>query len=1096
MVDRPGTIDPDQLRRAVRSIQSHGAVAVLGAGLSASRYPMTNELPSLLWHAIDAVPDARAELETAWGETGTAKQLLGTDPDRLRVGWRLARESAPVRTAFQGAFSHLDLDREPTGAHENLARMVHEGLIELVISFNWDTALERAYLGLFGTPLVADGTRYAKPHGDAARSDQAWVLPDEDGVVPPALLARMRQMAAERPRTLVVLGYSKSDEKVVESLLAPTEAAWSVVNIGPSTSGDDALTGTADAATDGLLSMLDIDAEPPDWRWVTFSRSRDLSAALLGYRLGPQDVAACPELPAAARLAQRLTAARFATLTGDSGSGKSVTAFHAARRLNALGWGVVELARPGVASDQSVRRFSRLPGPVLAVVDDAQAMDPDLRAAFERASSDDHAVLLVSTLRGASPEEESVSATAAVEHLVRYCETHSDTVLPLVRALDDRVGTPPFRENFQDRLALAARSQYPWQFMYLLSGGERRIGTVLERLDQDPAQPHLLLGVVACQQLLTLDAGITTQALLSEGERAGLGPETVRAGIETLTRERLLLDRQGRLRTPHLRLADRALARLCAHPREPHAQTLLGYLQGRLADPTQNLRGRLWVIDALEFVDALRYGNLTHLINDDTARQIVAECLAAAPGRDRSVAGHLLFRAGFFGAFNRELDEQIAAALPAWIRTATAEEVSGLRWALNYLRGSEPDLHARVVSEVGPEPVAARLCEHVTVGTAAAWADLITELLQPKDLDHRAWGRAFEVAADDAQLIERLLASHTDGLYGLPELIDRLVFTTPSLGIEIFTATFPLVRAGLEVDLAATSARLFHWAFGMMGLLVEEPEGPEDGEDTSVDWDRVRDTVVSCLSSVDWEQAARSLDGSALHDLHNFDLLAYWLAALCDNAMNRLTRNIPIDWLERITTDHWHDSDATSALLWALGQGSDRTVATGLLARHHNEIRTFPGRLAATYPDVAASLIHCGSTVPLPVDRGLRWDECADAIQAIADVDRTAARLVVEAATDDVLDGFHARQNNMVTHVGAFIEAVEAVAPGHTTDLTGRLDPDEVEPHWRARISGSADEAAEMTALLTQAARGVGATADLARVLLDRHMTSNSTTGL
>jgi len=51
-----------QLSAAAGQIRSYGSVAVLGAGLSATRFPMTLELQSLLWHAVDAVPIVRAQL--------------------------------------------------------------------------------------------------------------------------------------------------------------------------------------------------------------------------------------------------------------------------------------------------------------------------------------------------------------------------------------------------------------------------------------------------------------------------------------------------------------------------------------------------------------------------------------------------------------------------------------------------------------------------------------------------------------------------------------------------------------------------------------------------------------------------------------------------------------------------------------------------------------------------------------------------------------------------------------------------------------------------------------------------------------------------
>lgn len=1084
VANRSDRLDPEQLRRAVGSIRSHGAVAVLGAGLSATRYPMTDELPSLLWHAIDSAPEGLSELSARLGRTGRAKQILGTDPDLLAAGWQLARDYPEVRASFQRAFGQLDMDREPTVAHENLARMIHAGLVELVVSFNWDTALERAYKSMYGVPLLADGVRYAKPHGDAAHVEGEWVLPAEDGVIPESLQARMSELSAQRPRTLVVVGYSKSDEHVVELLLEPTEAAWPVVNIGPSASDGDALAGTAEVVTDALVLELGVEYEPRDWRWVTFEQVRDLSAALMGYRLGPHDVAACPELPAAGRVADRLATTKFALLSGDSGSGKSITAFQAAHKLNTRGWAVVELARPGVATIQTVRRFSSLPGPVLAVVDDAQALDGSVLTEFERAISHNHAVMLVSITRGSGREEELVSATTAVATLVRYCESNPDVVLPLVSDLDDRVGKSAFRESLQQRVDMAGKSDYPWQFMYVLSGGERRITVALERLSEDSAAPAVLFGVVACQQFLTLDAGVTADELVAEANQVGLSREQFSAGLEMLRSERLLIERQGRIRTTHLRLADRALTRLCQRPQEAVAQQLLGYMQAKLADPNQSLQGRLWVIGALAYMDALRFGNRSLLINADTARRLVIECLAAGPGRDRGLAAYLLWRMGHFGALDRNLAEEVAAVLPDWIRSVTAEEADGIRWLLSHLRSSEGDLHAQVAAEVDPESVAERLTEHVTLTTADAWAELVSELAYSKGVDRIAWAERFEAAVDTATLSQRLQDPDTHDMYGLPQLVDRLLSIAPRVGFAVFEATSSRLQAGLENDLATTSSQLVHWAFGMMTMLADVPE---ESLDERFEWAPMRRRVIDFLDSVNWEQAAASLEGRELHELYNLHLLTFWLGGLSNEAINRLTRAMSIEWLEQATAGHWQDVNSISEVLWGLGRGTDQTKASELLGRHYAEIQVFPGRLASTYPDFAVELIRNGRTVPLPVDQGLRWGECTEAINAIAELDSDAALAVVEASAEDVLIGLQLRQNNMTEHLTEFIEAVEAIASGRMTDLASRLDPAVVEPHWRNRISGSADEAGQTRALLTHAGCGSGPIADLANALLQEH---------
>ncbi len=366
---------------------------------------MTAQIPPLVWAALDAHTVTRNKVATRLGrQDGRAKILVGSGTDTLRIAWSEIAQSVPARRAFQDAFADLDLEREPTPAHLALARMIRAGVLEYVISFNWDTALERAYEHLYGVAIPPD--TLVKPHGDACRPDLEWVLPHEEGVVLPQVMTHLREMAASHPRVFMIVGYSGSDPTVVSELIEPFEGSWPVVRIGPSCVGPEAIQGIADDALPALLRELDLDIGARRWRSVTFDRQRSLSAALMGYRLGPNDVRSCPELPGVEGTVTRLRAARFVAITGVSGSGKSISAFQAAYRLNEEGWSVLELVNPGTADESSVQEFISHPGPVLAVVDDAQSIDsvtiPRVRTSdIPRSRSDSlHDVLGISRRAG------------------------------------------------------------------------------------------------------------------------------------------------------------------------------------------------------------------------------------------------------------------------------------------------------------------------------------------------------------------------------------------------------------------------------------------------------------------------------------------------------------------------------------------------------------------------------------------------------------------------------------------------------------------------------------------------------------------------
>jgi hypothetical protein len=111
-----------------------GCVAIIGAGLSLpSRYPTTELLEPLLWKAVDADREGRAQLAHDLGQDQRlrAKGLLAADPSALGMAWALIQRTYSARRAFQYGFA--DLDRERSEHHsptfDAVARLLYGRVI-------------------------------------------------------------------------------------------------------------------------------------------------------------------------------------------------------------------------------------------------------------------------------------------------------------------------------------------------------------------------------------------------------------------------------------------------------------------------------------------------------------------------------------------------------------------------------------------------------------------------------------------------------------------------------------------------------------------------------------------------------------------------------------------------------------------------------------------------------------------------------------------------------------------------------------------------------------------------------------------------------
>lgn len=295
-----------------------GGVAVVGAGLSiSSRFPATRGLTSLLWDALDSDLSARSALAVVLGRADTeAKALVGDVWANVEVAWGVVAGSAAARARFQKQFGELDEERgaHPSVAHESLARLIHAGVIECAVSLNWDTALERAYQRLYGSSLPS-GVLF-KPHGDAAQQSEPWTLPHEPGVISPEVLSAVARLRTAHARTLLVVGYSESDQVVVDELVRPLDQSWRTIRVGPHAAGAEDLQETAEIVLPLLAERYVLREENSSWHTVSYVGTRGVESWLAGERLGPQDVDSCPELDEVETVRRSLQHDRAVVLNG------------------------------------------------------------------------------------------------------------------------------------------------------------------------------------------------------------------------------------------------------------------------------------------------------------------------------------------------------------------------------------------------------------------------------------------------------------------------------------------------------------------------------------------------------------------------------------------------------------------------------------------------------------------------------------------------------------------------------------------------------------------------------------------------------------
>ncbi len=1113
-----------------------GAVAVVGAGLSIdSRFPMTGGLNTLLWDALDHdLPARQAVARTLERPDAPSKQLIGDTWADILIAWEAVANAPIARGRFQNQFSSLDKERAArrSPAHEALARLIHVGVVERVVSLNWDTALEKAYLRLYGVPVPREVLH--KPHGDAADAETPWTFPHEPGRVPAQVTATVRRLAEGHARTLLIIGYSERDRVVVEQLVQPLDETWRTIRIGPSATGPNDLGAGAEVVLPQMAEPYARREDRSSWHTVTYQGRRDITAALRGERLDPRDVEDCPELAEVDLLTAALRTEHSVVMNGPAGSGKSISAYQALRRLADAGFETLRLRDD--ARDKGMRIWLEdlraFPRPKALLLDDAQDMSPDtVRELAEHAGADtlvlvvgiDHVAGGVRTLR--------LGAGSAVARLAHWVRNERQTLFPLIRALDDNVGNHPGDLNFNRRIEAAERQATPWQFFYTLTGGWRRIRhTALEL--RDIKRADLLLLVVAAAQIAGVDAGVSHPQLEVLTRSLGRSGDWLETSLAELRRRGQIIESDGHVRCAHLQTAYNVV-RWMMHPQpwnttarpRPEVQPIESAAPApnpdlsSLSEPATDARSvppDVSISDIKSDRDAV--GVVFQTLLDDASTPLRGLAWLAGRGLDGDVRGLLRW----MGVFGPNRDKQLAS------RSLATPETGDVAAAAQLLSDTIMYADGDVISYVqGHNDRVREWYESISPENAWALGDLVNTLhasdekyaaqvaryADPVRMSRLALEGGWPHSVSTGHALDRicneggveirtairphLMQDEYIAMLdtGKPEFWRVITFITDLLSVEadfalqLFTHAAPALARQFEAD------PVRHW-IDLTRFVIHVGYGPQflrGGRKHPVN--KVRVAVRTFLRSIDQTLIAATISrpneqwGEA-----NFYSFVDLLSEADPAGFSAITNLVDLASYESLLFENpERPSRTTLYVLHKLHEKRPDEVHS-ILERLEPGLLDLDAVFAYMAPDIAARALRRG----LPLDLGLdnqRWDSAALILAEFYAYDPAIAAELARSNKESLAHGLTASTwHNPWENLRLWVAACDSAAPGLIDEVISELPPGAVAGWDRALgrpTKNSKSHKADIAPLVLRAATQPGHVGEEASKLLKRFSSLN-----
>jgi len=485
------------------------------------------------------------------------------------------------------------------------------------------------------------------------------------------------------------------------------------------------------------------------WEYVTYENQRDLGAALAGRSLGPTDVEACPQLPEVTTVLQQLSVTSSAIIRGRSGCGKTITAFQAAYAMHKQGWGVLRLVEPHLSADKLISEISNLPQRTVLILDNAQALDQHLVRRLQERSAGSLAVIIISTEDIINPLDHdaiSIVSSRAVDILAKAIQNRKKEILPIIQKLDPYIGEGFFDIPLERRIEEAVQCETPWQFNFVLTGGELRSRDILARV-REVNRADLLLVTIAAGQIVTLDEEVPMSWLERAVSLLGRDKQWLEQSLRMLQKRRVIFGTTY-YRCSHLRFAVHVLHVMCENTNDVEWSNVVAMLREVIAWETTPIRGISWLLHELRFVDTFAYQQKSNtIVTHFNWRQIVERCWKADSGEDRRDAAFVLAELIDWYPDHIQTISDSTSLLAQWIENADNNSGFALGLLVNSL--SQEYRHVKHVTQIlmehiDPHVMAFKLSQLKWTGVMA-WSFLVGRL---RVASSQEWRTQFDRSVD------------------------------------------------------------------------------------------------------------------------------------------------------------------------------------------------------------------------------------------------------------------------------------------------------------------------------------------------------------
>ena len=980
--------------RLVNDIKVHGAILIIGAGASfESGLPLYPQFAPIVWQVVDEFSELKDSFKC--DATVPAKSIIGNDIEKIKQMFNYIEAHAFADTRFKELFKSVNDKHKGNNlvVHKNICKLIHAGYIKLVVSFNWDDLLETAWESLYSTHINENKTNLIKPHGDVRSPFTKWIYPNCAGFLSESNISTIESVMETGPSTFIILGYSEQDRIISDAFIKPNENKYVLYRISPSAYGENAIAAKAGEATQGIGESL---SESDDNLWIRldFSNQVGLEHAIMGHRLLPSDVSACPRLPQIEEAIIRLEQVHSVVIEGAPGSGKSITAYQMAWDYQQKGWETLKLNISKLSPCKNDIVLSNNGYKTVFVIDDAQQLDKEQIIALMTQANQNSKLIITQTITSNFPTESiTISQEQAAEALYKYYKKHKSAVLPIIKAMNQLIGRligdNPMETPFDFVLDLARKEHTPWLFNYSMRGGwEGTSNQYAKTKEHDRA--NLLLTIIAVKQILTLDKPVDKSWLCLQIQQWGYDESWLLKQLDYLYQQKLIID-LNEVRSLHLQMAIRIIANHLEQIKQTNdaeGSKFYLFLQRELLESSTPLLGIHWFFSLL-FTFDFKFKLRTAVFTEEFNNKLLYRCSQQTDPEYKAHAGFVIDRVLCIEAGLSYKDILYESDfLLRWIENVDNQTAYSYSQILNSMINESRVGYKNFIHGLNRQSIIENL-KLIESDSLYSWATFLNRLL----FDHKMeWCRRFQDALPKKEISETMQKCSTKNIYGLSEMLCTLRYIDETYCFEEYHKCIWIIEKSMQEDFIRTLEDLgLHFSMYILGEDLFTLGRPNQAQKLA------RKAFVGCITSkmirqCIFEGTPRSWD--------TFFRFSGEVFRYDPQKIKDALKDMDFSLLNSKTADMWNEQPDILIELLFLLYPCNKSAAEEWIYSNRDKIINIDTGLTEFSPRAAEYVHNKGGSVILT--KSHRWGINANAISALRLYKKDFCSLIVAEHLADI----------------------------------------------------------------------------------------------